>query len=571
MRKPGNLHTYRLAVLRLPGGPEAMDSPLVYLSGGPGVSAFNGAFLKVPLTDVIPVIAINQRGAYLSQPDLFPIATDETVIDIQERLGGQDGIDFNTINTRHNAADILDVMTALGYTEPFNLWGTSYGTMLAQEVIRQAPERVRAAVLDGVVTMDQPQWTTIAQGFADALQALFDDIAGHPQASRFYPAFREQFFSFAAGLAPENREAFFESVFQAMNLSRWGYIENLPAIIWRACHGDRAALEEVGAVRLPEILPPAGVPISANMYYATLRQDFLPFETMATAEGLLASVPFPLNEHGYAYSRYQYVFSEDWAFLEPAPASFRTPVREEVPVLVLNGTYDTQTGMAGARHVAAHLPNATLVELPTIGHAVLFGGEAVSALAREFLMDPLRPVDTSAVAGLSLDFAPPWPSDAPQLATEAPVAISFESGDAAVWYRFSTQRGIIYEVASDGPGVHIINKNADVLFTAGQARQWLADEDAELYLMVVPHNAGNYRLKIDRPLLIRRIEFSNGECVLEWQGPTGTTNSIQAATNLTDPDPWILFHEMPVTESLRSHSFVLDPDFESIFFRISAP
>ena len=46
--------------------------------------------------------------------------------------------------------DLDDVRAALGY-ERVNLYGISYGTRVAQHYMRRYPERVRAAILDGVV------------------------------------------------------------------------------------------------------------------------------------------------------------------------------------------------------------------------------------------------------------------------------------------------------------------------------------------------------------------------------------------------------------------------------------
>ncbi len=507
-RSPENRHSYRLAILQMPGGPEATNGPLVYLSGGPGVSAFNGAFLMAPLTNTCQVIAVNQRGAYLSQPDLFPVSPDESTTELQERLGGPEGIDFHTINTRQNAADVLDVMAALGHHEPFNLWGTSYGTMLAQEVIRQHPERIRAAVLDGVVTMDLPQWTTIAQTFLDALNALFDDVARHPEAGLLYPDFSEQFFEFAAALNLSEHDAFFNQVFHAMNLSRWGYIENLPGIIWRAARGETAALNELAAIRIPDPAPPAGFPISINMYCAVLRQDMLPFESMDAADALFESIPFPLNMQGHDYSRFQYEYSEDWAFLEPAPESFRTPVANDVPVLILNGTYDTQTGLRGARHVADHLPNVTYVEIPTVGHAVLFGGEAIIQVARDFLIDPSQPPDTTAVSGLSLEFCPPWPPDAPIIDLQETVTQSFESAGQASWHRFSAQSNLGYEIELDGATLYILDEQARILFASETSGRWTAGQDAEVHLMLVAETPGTYGLRLDRFLNEYSISLS---------------------------------------------------------------
>lgn len=497
-RSPVNLHSYRLAVLQLPGDRDATNVPLVYLSGGPGVSAFNGAFLKATLTDVQPVIAINQRGAYLSQPDLFGSSVDESTTELQERLGGPDGIDFHTINTRDNAADVLDVVSALGYGS-FSLWGTSYGTMLAQEVIRQSPDRVNAAVLDGVVTMDQPQWTTIGQTFLDALNALFDDVERHPDAGTWYPNVRDQFFDVAATLGPDEQEAFFTEAFHAMNLSRWGYVELLPAVIWRVTHGETTALRELSAIRLPDPAPPGGVPISVHMYCAVLSQDMLPFETMAAADALLDVVPFPLDLHGHAYSRFQFEWCADWAQLAPTDIGFRAPIDADVPVLILNGTYDTQTGLVGARHVAAHLPHAYYVELPTVGHAVLFGGEDVERIARDFLRDPLRAPDTTRVANLSLDFPPPWPQDATYIRADDPTVISVGEDGVAVWLRFSAQGGAAYEVHIDGAVLHIVDETAKVVLSSDASTSWVADRDGDVHLMLVAAAPGTYTLRLDGP------------------------------------------------------------------------
>ena len=48
--------------------------------------------------------------------------------------------------------DLDEVREALGY-EKLNLWGISYGTRAALVYMRQHPERVRTAVLDGVAPM----------------------------------------------------------------------------------------------------------------------------------------------------------------------------------------------------------------------------------------------------------------------------------------------------------------------------------------------------------------------------------------------------------------------------------
>jgi pimeloyl-ACP methyl ester carboxylesterase len=58
-----------------------------------------------------------------------------------------EGVDLSRFTTQHNAADAIDLMRAMGH-ERWDVYGVSYGTRVALEMMRQAPEALRAAVLD---------------------------------------------------------------------------------------------------------------------------------------------------------------------------------------------------------------------------------------------------------------------------------------------------------------------------------------------------------------------------------------------------------------------------------------
>src|SRR6185503_4363893 len=59
------------------------------------------------------------------------------------------GIDLNGFNSLQNAADVADIIHALGYQQ-MTLYGVSYGTRLALTTMRLYPSVVRATVLDSV-------------------------------------------------------------------------------------------------------------------------------------------------------------------------------------------------------------------------------------------------------------------------------------------------------------------------------------------------------------------------------------------------------------------------------------
>ena len=81
------------------------------------------------------------------------------------------------------AADDLDeVRAALGY-DKIDLYGTSYGGTLAQYYLRQHPDHVRVAVLDGSTPLDVPVLERIAANSQHALDLLLarcsEDAACH--------------------------------------------------------------------------------------------------------------------------------------------------------------------------------------------------------------------------------------------------------------------------------------------------------------------------------------------------------------------------------------------------------
>lgn len=62
------------------------------------------------------------------------------------------GFDLPLFYTTQNARDVRAVMSALGHRD-YNIYGVSYGTKLALEVMRKVPGGVRSVVLDSVAPL----------------------------------------------------------------------------------------------------------------------------------------------------------------------------------------------------------------------------------------------------------------------------------------------------------------------------------------------------------------------------------------------------------------------------------
>ena len=169
--------------------PSPASDPLVYLAGGPGSSgsyeltANPGLYQSMqPIRQERDVIAYDQRGSgfsnhllcapYESALGVLQERADDPEISqtIQELQAQDSGIGYGALRTNlcavgaqllgdvdlsqytsvRSANDIAALVEALGYSDGYNLYGTSYGTRLAQYAMREDPEGVRSVILDGV-------------------------------------------------------------------------------------------------------------------------------------------------------------------------------------------------------------------------------------------------------------------------------------------------------------------------------------------------------------------------------------------------------------------------------------
>ena len=103
------------------------------------------------------------------------------------------GVDLGQYNSVVSAQDIAHLTDALGYTDGYDLYGTSYGTRLAQYAMRSTPEHVRSVVLDGVSGVSVPNimWS-FAKRF-ESYVALFQQCAADAACDAAYPDLATRF------------------------------------------------------------------------------------------------------------------------------------------------------------------------------------------------------------------------------------------------------------------------------------------------------------------------------------------------------------------------------------------
>lgn len=420
--------TIELTVATLPAqSPDPGRAPMVYLNGGPGstILPYGEALRSLGINRDRDVILVSQRGTLhadpaLTCPEIDQLTAQSTGLSMlapataalsvdavracRDRLAAQD-IDLSAFNTTENAADFADLRTAMGI-ESWHVYGVSYGTNLALQLIRDHPEGISSVILDSVVP---PQRNLVANLWASAaggLNAVFDACAAQPRCAAAYPDLAQEFSTTVRRLAEEPMvvelppsadrpaQAVVLDGYKLANVAVLASMDadrypGLPQLIHTTAGGDGTALAEAVA---------AGVP-TPDLYghglkFGVVCGESLPFttpEAMAAA-GQQAFPEFPAEVLD--------ILPQFGRPLDDCPAwdvsaadpSIADPVHSDLPVLVMAGTFDAITQASLADVVAETLPNSTVVRFPAIGHDVYEESECGRAVVADFLNDPDSPV-----------------------------------------------------------------------------------------------------------------------------------------------------------------------------------
>jgi pimeloyl-ACP methyl ester carboxylesterase len=161
--------TIRLAVaIFKTSSPHPAPDPVLVLGGGPGDALLEKAgptYTAGNLPSNRDLILLDQRGAGYSQPSLkygYPSMNA--------------GLNLNAFTTLESAADVHDLIRALGYRQ-VNLDGVSYGTRLALTLMRLFPADLRSVVLDSVLPPQVNAFTSRPPAAARAFAVLFHGCA----------------------------------------------------------------------------------------------------------------------------------------------------------------------------------------------------------------------------------------------------------------------------------------------------------------------------------------------------------------------------------------------------------
>ena len=411
-----------VAIIKSIAQPPQPD-PLLMLAGGPGSSALN-TFIPIvysPLGESLrserDIIIVEQRGTLHATPylrcdeienmnlDLLnqalslkerkPVLVDSLNMCYERYI--EAGINLSAYNSVENAADIKVVAGALGYDQ-YNVYGGSYGTMLAQHLMRKDPHSIRSVILDSVAPLRHDPNVLHKAAFYDrSLRLLFSNCAADTACASMYPDLEATLFETVSSLNDvpaevtvvninTNHEHILLLTGDKLLLILRDYLyhtqllPDIPKLITSIAAGDTTYLSALQSALM------FNQDFADGMYKSVVCSELVDFKSDS------------FNDPSTIYPDISRVMrdmlGELWVDtcqvwqVEKLDESLKTSVVTGIPTLLLSGEFDPTTPSSLAYVASERMSHAYPITVPGIAHGALGTSRCATDIMLDFLNNP---------------------------------------------------------------------------------------------------------------------------------------------------------------------------------------
>ena len=282
--------------------------------------------------------------------------------------------------------------------ESFNLYGSSYGTLLALTVMRDFPAGVRSVILDGVLPLQIGFYETFYSEWAAAVDLFFRHCEADPLCSRQHPNLEQTFWRavdrytaapFTLEYYDRYADQFFEEAFDgdfvasrlATSLRNERLIPYLPFLVSEIAAGN----DFVADAWARPVSWDDSEPIDNTAAWASMVcYSFGSLLDHAKVAADRAAHPRYVDPE---YRHFAPTLCDRWNDRPTDPIESEA-VASDVPTLLLSGQFDPTTPPKWADLAAETLDNSYSFVIPMAGHGVGIDTPCGRRLVRSFLHRP---------------------------------------------------------------------------------------------------------------------------------------------------------------------------------------
>lgn len=402
--KSPNVQNDPYPVIRLEGGP-----------GGPSLDNWAHYVTRANYSTFVfnhDLIMFDQRGTGYSTPSLkCPETLQEQFDALNKQLSGatseqlqlqairachdrltRAGIDLNAFNVLENAADVHDLIVALGYKQA-NLYGVSYGTRLALTTMRLFPSVIHSVVLDSVYP-PQKNRNDLPNTAQRVFNVLFHGCAIDTHCNTTYPQLDSVFYQLITDLnvTPAHFQTTDITTNKSYNVTMTGdefvfvlfsalyvtqFIPALPKMIFQIQNHDYTLLSRIyGAVEFDDTF-------SDGMFYSDDCSEDWAFLTKNDIDAAMQGITSQIRSALRGDLQQEYDSCQLW-HVQPSPASQKQAVVSTIPTLILSDEYDPITPPANGQLTAQTLKHSHYFLFPGLGHGAEYNSPCVDSIISAF-------------------------------------------------------------------------------------------------------------------------------------------------------------------------------------------